>query len=127
MAAIDTHVLVRLVTRDDAGQYQKAKAFVQAHQPVLVTQLSVLELVWVLMTSYGHKKEKVIQAAQALLDLAELDIQQPAILEAALATWKGCKADFADCFILESVKAESRTPLGTFDAALGKVEGCRRL
>lgn len=50
MAAIDTNVLVRLVTRDDPAQYEKAQAFVGKHQPVLVTQLSVLELVWVLMS-----------------------------------------------------------------------------
>jgi predicted nucleic-acid-binding protein len=59
--------------------------------------------------------------------MAELKVQEPAVLEASLKTWGGCEADFADCFILETVKAASATPLGTFDAALGKVSGCRRL
>ena len=127
MAAIDTNVLVRLVTRDDLPQYAKAEAFVQKHQPVLVTQLSVLELVWVLMSRYGLDKAKVCQVVQILLEMVELDVQEPAILEAALKTWKGAKADFADCFILETVKAASGTPLGTFDAILGKLEGCKRL
>ncbi len=127
MAAIDTNVLVRLVTRDDPAQYEKAQAFVHKHQPVLVTQLSVLELVWVLMSRYGMDKRRVGQVVQALLEMVELDVQEPAILEAALKTWKSAKADFADCFILETVKAASETPLGTFDATLGKLEGCRRL
>ena len=127
MAAIDTNVLVRLVTRDDPAQYEKAQAFVHKHQPVLVTQLSVLELVWVLMSRYGMDKRRVGQVVQALLEMVELDVQEPAILEAALKTWKSAKADFADCFILETVKAGSETPLGTFDATLGKLEGCRRL
>ena len=127
MAAIDTNVLVRLVTRDDAAQFEKANAFVHKHQPVLVTQLSVLELVWVLMSRYGLDKPKVGQVVEALLEMAELDVEQPAILEAALKTWQGSKADFADCFILETVKAASETPLGTFDATLAKLEGCKRL
>lgn len=127
MAAIDTNVLVRLVTRDDLSRYAKAEAFVRKHQPVLVTQLSVLELVWVLMSRYGLDKEKVGQVVQALLEMVELDVQEPAILEAALKTWKGAKADFADCFILESVKAASGTPLGTFDAILGRLDGAKRL
>ena len=127
MAAIDTNVLVRLVARDDPAQYKKAQAFVHKHQPVLVTQLSVLELVWVLMSRYAMDKRRVGQVVQALLEMVELDVQQPAILEAALKTWKSAKADFADCFILETVKAASETPLGTFDAILGKLEGCRRL
>jgi predicted nucleic-acid-binding protein len=127
MAAIDTNVLVRLVTRDDPAQFEKAQAFIRKNQPVLVTQLSILELVWVLMSRYGLKKEKVCQVVKQLLDMVELDVQQPALLEAAVNTWEGCKADFADCFILETVKDASGTPLGTFDAILGKLAGCQKL
>lgn len=127
MAAIDTNVLVRLVTRDDESQYKKAQSFVEKHRPVLVTQLSVLELVWVLMSRYGLDKERTCQVVQALLEMRELNIQSPAILEAALKTWKKSKADFADCFILETVVDASESPLGTFDTTLGKLEGCKQL
>ena len=127
MAAIDTNVLVRLVTKDDESQYRKAQAFVEKHQPVLVTQLSVLELVWVLMSRYGLDKERARRVVEALLETRELHIQAPAILEAALKTWKKSKADFADCFILETVIDASENPLGTFDTTLGKLEGCKQL
>ena len=68
MAAIDTNVLVRLVTKDDESQYKKAQAFVERHQPVLVTQLSVLELVWVLMSRYRLSKERTCKVVQTLLE-----------------------------------------------------------
>jgi len=127
MAALDTNVLVRLVTRDDPAQYAKAEAFVRQQQPVLVTPLSLLELVWVLMSGYRHPKAKVCQVARALLQMVELDIQQPAILEAALRTWEGSKADFAACYILETVKAAGGTPLATFDGTPGRLDGGLRL
>ena len=127
MAAIDTNVLVRLVTKDDESQYKKAQAFVERHQPVLVTQLSVLELVWVLMSRHSLNKERTCKVVQALLETKELNIQAPAILEAALKTWEKSKADFADCFILETVIDASESPLGTFDTTLGKLEGCKQL
>lgn len=127
MAAIDTNVLVRLITRDDGTQFEIAQAFVHKHKPVLVTQLSVLELAWVLMSRYRMDKRKVVKVVRALLEMVELNLEQPAILEAALETWEDSKADFADCFILETVKAATETPLGTFDANLGKLEGCKRL
>jgi Predicted nucleic-acid-binding protein, contains PIN domain len=127
VAAIDTNVLVRLVTKDDEFQYKKAQAFVERHQPVLVTRLSVLELVWVLMSRYSLDKERTCKVVQALLETRELNIQAPAILEAALKTWKKSKADFADCFILETVIDASESPLGTFDTTLGKLEGCKQL
>lgn len=127
LAAIDTNVLVRLVTKDDESQYKKAQAFVEKYQPVLVTQLSVLELVWVLMSRYGLDKERTCRVVEALLETRELNIQAPAILEAALKTWKKSKADFADCFILETVIDASESPLGTFDITLGKLQGCKQL
>jgi predicted nucleic-acid-binding protein len=127
VAAIDTNVLVRLVTKDDESQYKKAKAFVERHQPVLVTQLSVLELVWVLMSRYHLDKERTWQVVQALLETRELNLQAPGMLEAALATWKSSQADFADCFIRQAVADASQSPLGTFDATLGQLEGCRQL
>jgi predicted nucleic-acid-binding protein len=127
MAAIDTNVLVRLVTKDDESQYRKAQAFIRMHQPVLVAQLSVLELVWVLMSRYGLDKERTCQVVHALLETRELNIQAPAILEAALKIWKKSKADFADCFILETVMDASESPLATFDTTLGKLEGCKQL
>ena len=127
VAAIDTNVLVRLVTKDDESQYKKAQTFVERHQPVLVTQLSVLELVWVLMSRYSLNKERTCKVVQALLETKELNIQAPAILEAALKTWEKSKADFADCFILETVIDASESPLGTFDTTLGKLEGCKQL
>lgn len=127
MAAIDTNVLVRLVTRDDPAQVRKALAFIAQHRPVLVTQLSMLELAWVLLSRYNLEKSKVCQVVRMLLNMVELDIQSPAVLEAAVQTWERSKADFADCFILETVKVETSTPLGTFDARLARLEGCRRL
>ena len=127
LAAIDTNVLVRLVTKDDESQYKKAQAFVEKYKPVLVTQLSVLELVWVLMSRYSLDKERTCRVVEALLETRELNIQAPTILEAALKTWKKSKADFADCFILETVIDASESPLGTFDVTLGKLEGCKQL
>lgn len=127
VASIDTNVLVRLVTGDDPGQLAKAKAFVHLHRPVLVTHLSMLELAWVLQSGYGMGKGKVVQVLGMLLELEELRIEAPAILQAALDAWQHARADFADCFILETVKAAQATPLGTFDAILARQEGCERL
>lgn len=123
MAAIDTHVLVRLVTRDDPDQYAKALEFLNLKRPVWVAHLVMLELAWVLSSCYGLAKDKVCAVVRTLLDAAEFNVQQPAVLEAALDRWEASGVDFADAFILESARAASETPLGTFDARLGQVDG----
>jgi hypothetical protein len=56
----------------DSGVYKKAQSLVEKHQPVLVTQLSVLELVSVLMSRYGLDKERICRVVEALLETREL-------------------------------------------------------
>jgi predicted nucleic-acid-binding protein len=123
MAAIDTNVLVRLCMGDDPDQCRRAGTFVRKHAPVFATQLSILELAWVLGSVYRRPKKVVLQALRALLDHADLEPEAPAILAAALDRWEGSRADFADCYVLEAVHARGQAPLATFDRRLGRLAG----
>jgi predicted nucleic-acid-binding protein len=51
MRAIDTDVLVRLITRDDAGQAGQSDRFVEKR--AWVSTLALAEAVWVLGSVYG--------------------------------------------------------------------------
>ncbi|MBP7866696.1 MAG: type II toxin-antitoxin system VapC family toxin [Acidobacteria bacterium] len=127
MAAVDTNILVRLVTRDDPEQYAKALEFLNRNKPVWVAHLTVLELAWVLSCCYKVDKGRVCAVVRMLLDAAEFNVQQPAVLEAALDRWEASGIDFADAFILESARAASEIPLATFDARLGRLDGAHLL
>ena len=123
MAAIDTNVLVRLCMSDDREQCNRGQDFVQRNAPVFASQLSMLELAWVLGSVYQRPKPIIIQALRALLDNQDLNPEVPTVLESALDRWEESSADFADCFILESVQAQGQAPLATFDRKLGKLPG----
>jgi predicted nucleic-acid-binding protein len=123
MAALDTNVLVRLCMADDLEQCKRGQAFVQRNGPVFASQLSVLELAWVLGSVYQRPKQRIVQALRALLDNQDLVPEGPAVLESALNRWEASAADFADCFILESIKAQGQAPLATFDRKLGRLPG----
>jgi predicted nucleic-acid-binding protein len=53
MRAIDTNVLVRLITGDDAGQAARAEKFVQ--KGAWVPYLALIEATWVLTAAYDKK------------------------------------------------------------------------
>ena len=57
MRAVDTNVLVRLVTRDDAQQVKAAEAFVA--KGAWVPHLALVEAVWVLTAVYALKGREV--------------------------------------------------------------------
>lgn len=65
MHAVDTNVLVRLLTRDDSRQVAAAERFVRAG--AWVSHLALLETTWVLTSVYERGPTDVATAAEMLL------------------------------------------------------------
>jgi len=64
MKAVDTNILVRFLTKDDAIQAQKVyELFKKAEtkrEPLFVSLLVVLELLWVLESVYSIPREEKV-------------------------------------------------------------------
>jgi predicted nucleic-acid-binding protein len=126
MRAVDTNVLVRLATRDDAGQTAAAEAFVAAG--AWVSHLVLVEALWVLASVYELGPEKIVTAAGMFLQHRDLTIQDAGTVEAALEQFRNWPAlGFSDCLILETARKAGHLPLGTFARGLAKLEGAQQL
>jgi predicted nucleic-acid-binding protein len=132
MPSLDTNVLVRLITADDARQAQQARAlFEQAARTgecLYVPLTVVLELEWVLRSRYGYSKEQVVGTLVEMLEARELAIQDEAALEHALHYYRRNPGiDFAECLHLGCAAAAHGLPLVTFDRKAEGVAGVRVL
>lgn len=126
MRAVDTNVLVRLLTRDDADQLAAAESFVQAG--AWISHLVLLEALWVLDSVYAVGPVRIAAAVEMLLDHETLVVQDPDVVTAALATHRARpKVGLPDCLILEAARRAGHLPLGTFDRDLAKADGAYRL
>ena len=126
MQAVDTNVLVRLITRDDARQVAAADRFVE--RGAWVSILALAEASWVLETVYDLTASDLATAVEMLLDHKNLTIQDPESVTAALGLFRRRPAlGFSDCLMLEMARKAGHLPLGTFDRQLGKVEGAQKL
>jgi len=126
MRAVDTNVLVRLLTRDDEEQVTRAEAFVS--KGAWVSHLVLAEATWVLSTVYGLGAASIARAIEMLLDHEHLAIQDAEVVAAALERYrKDRKPGFSDCLVLETARKAGHLPLGTFDRDLGKLDGAERL
>jgi predicted nucleic-acid-binding protein len=125
MRTVDTNVLVRLVTRDDAKQVAAAEAFVA--KGAWVPHLA-LPATWVLDSVYGLGPEKIATAVGMLLSHKDLTVQEADVVAVALEQFRKRPAlGFPDCLLLEVARRAGHVPLGTFDRGLGKLEGAERL
>lgn len=126
MRAIDTNVVVRLATRDDARQTRAADECIAPG--AWVSHVVLAEAVWVLMSLYGASRAAVAEAVGELLDHATIVVQDADVVRAALDSFTPSKKlSFTDCLILEIARKAGHMPLCTFDRDLGKLDGVERL
>lgn len=126
MIGLDTNVLVRYIMQDDAAQSARAAALIESlsvDEPGFVPTVAVVELAWVLSTSYELSRAQIAEAFEALLRTKEL------VVEGAEAVWKAVRlfaatnADFADCLLERSAAAAGCAQTMTFDKAAAKACG----
>ena len=126
MRAVDTNVLVRLLSRDDARQVSSAEGFVA--RGAWVSHIVLVEAMWVLSSVYEVGFGDIATAVEMLLNHKTLTIQDADTVEAALARFRRKPAlSFSDCLVLEVARKAGHLPVGTFDRDLGKQEGAQRL
>jgi len=126
MRAVDTNVLVRILTRDDPKQVRAADDFVAAG--AWVPLLALAEAMWVLTTVYARNAAQIGASVAQLLDHKDLVLQDREAVAAALEVFRSRRAlGFTDCLLLEVARQTGHLPLGTFDRNLGKMEGAQRL
>src|SRR5262245_27010598 len=126
MRAVDTNVLVRLVTRDDAKQVKAAEAFVAGG--AWVPHLVLVEAVRVLTAVYALEAREVATAVDMLLNHRDLTLQDSDAVRTALAHYRRRPGlGFSDCLMLEVARKAGHLPLGTFDRGLGRLDGAERL
>ncbi len=126
MRAVDTNVLVRLVTRDDRKQVAAAESFIS--KGAWVSTLVLTEATWVLTAVYELAHREIATAIDMLLHHRDLTIQDSDTVATALEHYRRRPAlGFSDCLILEVARKAGHLPLGTFDRDLGKLDGAERL
>ncbi len=126
MRAIDTNVLVRLMTRDDSTQVAAAEGFVQPG--AWVSHLVLMESAWVLDTVYDVKPDQLAAGVETLLDHEMIVVQDPEVVRAAVRHYRKYPGlGFSDCLILEVARHAGHFPLGTFDRGLSRLPGAQRL
>ncbi|HEX4953702.1 MAG TPA: type II toxin-antitoxin system VapC family toxin [Thermoanaerobaculia bacterium] len=122
MRAVDTNVLVRLLTRDDPGQLAAAEDFIAPG--AWVSHVVLVEASWVLSSVYEVPPSALATSLEMLLDHQSLVVQDPETVAAAVARFQEKPAlGFSDSLILELARKAGHLPLGTFDRELGKVAG----
>ena len=126
MRAVDANLLVRLLVRDDADQVAAVERFVA--DGAWVSQIVLVETLWVLDAVYRRSAAQLAHAIDLLLNHRNLVLQDPDVVASALGRFRSRPSlGFSDCLVLEAARKAGHLPLGTFDRNLARLDGTQRL
>ncbi|HEY3352583.1 MAG TPA: type II toxin-antitoxin system VapC family toxin [Polyangia bacterium] len=116
MIAVDTNVLVRVLTNDDPTQARRAMALMRS-DTMWVSRTVLLETAWVLRHAYGLEDSTIGNSFATLLAVRGVVVEERADVVRALA-WHSAGMDFADALHLTASGATEA--FATFDHALAR-------
>ncbi len=116
MIAIDTNILVRLVTRDDEDQAIRALTLFQ-HNEIYIGKTVLLETEWVLRFCYELSRTTILDTLKNTVGLVQVTVEDEAAVAQALAFFED-GMDFADALHLASCKKAEK--FATFDESMKK-------
>lgn len=130
MIGLDTNVLVRYLTQDDAAQSKKANTLMEslsAEAPGFIAIVSIVELVWVLQGCYHSDKKEIMAVLDTLLKTKSLMVEHADVVWQALRQFSNANIDFADCLIERCNHAAGCDYTATFDRDAAKAAGMQLL
>ena len=122
MTTVDTNVLLRIIVHDDEQQAARASAFLDKQERIFVPKTVVLEVEWVLRSTYKVRRADILSSIRSFLGVNNVEVEDgPAVAQALF--WYEQGMDFADSLHIASAGREFA--FATFDAALQRM--ARRL
>jgi predicted nucleic-acid-binding protein len=118
--ALDTNLLLRLLTNDDPPQARRVADLIDASSACFVPITVVLELEWVLRGAYQLPREAIIAALRGLIAIRHLHLEQEEQVLQALEAY-GQGLDFADA--LHLLRSEGCAALVSFDRTFVRTAG----
>jgi len=126
MIGLDTNVLVRYIMQDEVKQSAKANKLIESLNSDnigYITTVSVIELYWVLTSSYALTEEQFAQALEMILRTRQFLVERADQVMRALRVFGNGRADFADCLIERSASDAGCNMTVTFDIKAAKHAG----
>ena len=116
MIAVDTNILVRLLTNDDSIQARRAVKILKSDN-IFIPKTVLLETEWVLRHAYKIGRSNIIIGFQKLLGLPNVNVEDPDSIYQAIS-WYENKFDFADA--LHMASSRRCVSFATFDSSFIK-------
>ena len=124
MKGLDTNVLIRYLVQDEPKQSATATQFIEQQctekSPCHIGKIVLCEVAWVLESRYGQSREQISDIFEQLLQVEQLEVDEPDVIWRALFDYKNSNADFPDHLLARVNEANGCDVTVTFDKKASK-------
>lgn len=127
MIGLDTNILLRYLTQDDAVQSRKASTLVETRlsedNPGFVSVVVMVEIAWALDRVYGLSMPQLAATLERLLQINVFVVESEQQVFAAMIAVKEGRGSFADALIGELADKAGCSRILTFDRKAVRLPG----
>lgn len=126
MIGLDTNVLVRYLAQDDPAQTPRATELIEsltAEAPGFISQVVLVETVWVLESCYAADAARIAEVVETLLHVETLVVDEADIAWRGLRQFKQAGGDFADALVAALARRAGCETVYSFDRGAAKRSG----
>jgi len=128
---IDSNVILRYLTKNPPKMAEAALRTLDDAQKgkisLLLTPLTVAEVVWVLESFYGQTKARISEIMGQFLFCEGLEVEDLDLIIEALTLYEAKNLDFADAFLAATALRRGPRGIYSFDHDFNRVPGITRL
>src|SRR3989338_5940347 len=117
---LDANIILRFLTNGPSHQTTQIKKLLESKKDRLVlTEVTVAEIVWVLTSYYKQTKKSVVEKVLTLLELPVI-VANRKLLSGALLTYLEFNIDYIDAYLLALAKEKKLAGIVSLDRSLDK-------
>lgn len=125
---LDANIIIRYLVEDEDDK-QKASAIeslLQSDETLILTDVTISEIIWVLSSYYQEKKEKIIKKIIVLVHLPSIKTSKSLILR-ALDIFQKNNIDWIDAYLGAFAIENKIETIYSYDHDLDKVKKIKRV
>jgi predicted nucleic-acid-binding protein len=129
---VDTNLFVRYLTDDDAEKADRVEALLgeasEGKVRLVTADLVLVELIWVLESSYDMKPREITPMIRAILATPGLEVINGALMAKALDHYESQNIDIVDGYIAALTEKMNITDIYSFDRKhLSRIDSLKRI
>lgn len=124
---VDANIIIRFLVSDQKEKTKKIKSlFKDEKEKLIITDVTVAEIVWVLSSYYQQEKEEIVEEIISLLEVPTV-VSNKSLLTQALSYFSEYPIDYIDAYLLAFAKENNLQGIFSYDKSIGKVKEIKRL